>query len=586
MTTLDGVERELTADDLLICDAERAPQAIAGIMGGVDVGGVRRHHRDPARVGVLRARSGIARDVEAARSCAPRRARASSAASTPTASRANAERAMELLVEVAGAQVAADARSTCTRRRSSGRGSRVRTEPGERGPRHRPRRRRRVGRRSRRSGSSSTTEPATATRLVAVAARPSGPTSSARSTSSRRSPAASASTASARTLPRHPRQVGALTPRQQRAPRWSPTCSSASGSREAITLPLVAPADLERCRCARRPGGRGREPAARRGVGAAPRDPARAAARGRRTTPRTASPTSRCSSSGRVFLRRPAGRRRSAARTSPSTSPSCWRARCVRRPVEPDRPVDVYDAVDARHARSSTRCGSHDVDARRRATVAGYPRRARGAGRGRRRTTSARWARSTPRCSTRSGSPAPVVALELDARRAARRGAGATARSARRRAIPASTIDLAFVLDDAVPAADVVRTLRAAGGDLLEDGATVRRVPLRRRSAPGKREPRVRAAVPGARPHAHRRRGRRAPPACIDAVVAAHARRAARMTGVRRTTSGPATPRSTARAWCSTPTGSPTSTRRAPGSSSHSASSPTTGSSGSSTSCS
>ncbi|HET9730203.1 MAG TPA: phenylalanine--tRNA ligase subunit beta, partial [Acidimicrobiia bacterium] len=36
MTTLDGVERELHADDLLICDAERAPQAIAGIMGGAD----------------------------------------------------------------------------------------------------------------------------------------------------------------------------------------------------------------------------------------------------------------------------------------------------------------------------------------------------------------------------------------------------------------------------------------------------------------------------------------------------------------------------------------------------------------------
>ncbi|HEY3239128.1 MAG TPA: phenylalanine--tRNA ligase subunit beta, partial [Acidimicrobiia bacterium] len=34
ITTLDGVERVLTADDLLICDAERVPQAIAGVMGG------------------------------------------------------------------------------------------------------------------------------------------------------------------------------------------------------------------------------------------------------------------------------------------------------------------------------------------------------------------------------------------------------------------------------------------------------------------------------------------------------------------------------------------------------------------------
>jgi len=36
ITTLDGVERRLHPDDLLVCDAERTPQAIAGIMGGAD----------------------------------------------------------------------------------------------------------------------------------------------------------------------------------------------------------------------------------------------------------------------------------------------------------------------------------------------------------------------------------------------------------------------------------------------------------------------------------------------------------------------------------------------------------------------
>jgi len=33
---------------------------------------------------------------------------------------------------------------------------------------------------------------------------------------------------------------------------------------------------------------------------------------------------------------------------------------------------------------------------------------------------------------------------------------------------PVSSIDLAFVVDDDVPAGDVLRTLRTAGGDLLE----------------------------------------------------------------------------------------------------------------------
>jgi phenylalanyl-tRNA synthetase beta chain len=34
ITTLDNIERALSSDDLLICDAERVPQAVAGVMGG------------------------------------------------------------------------------------------------------------------------------------------------------------------------------------------------------------------------------------------------------------------------------------------------------------------------------------------------------------------------------------------------------------------------------------------------------------------------------------------------------------------------------------------------------------------------
>ena len=63
---------------------------------------------------------------------------------------------------------------------------------------------------------------------------------------------------------------------------------------------------------------------------------------------------------------------------------------------------------------------------------------------------------------------ATAMALEVDL------GAllGATRRSILVRSVsrfPSSSIDLAFVVGDAVPAGDVLRTLREAGGELLED---------------------------------------------------------------------------------------------------------------------
>ena len=63
--------------------------------------------------------------------------------------------------------------------------------------------------------------------------------------------------------------------------------------------------------------------------------------------------------------------------------------------------------------------------------------------------------------------PVPVVAFEIDADRLR-----SARRTPRRSTIisrfPASIIDLAFVVDDRVPAADILATLRESAGPLLE----------------------------------------------------------------------------------------------------------------------
>src|SRR3954463_16225746 len=107
MTTLDDVERTLTDEDLLICDAERTPQAIAGIMGGST------SEVSDATVEIL-LESAYFERMGIARSSKRLKLRSESSARfergiDPDATAVNAERAMELLVEVASAQVAPDA---------------------------------------------------------------------------------------------------------------------------------------------------------------------------------------------------------------------------------------------------------------------------------------------------------------------------------------------------------------------------------------------------------------------------------------------------------------------------------------------
>ena len=244
MTTLDGVERELTAEDLVIADAERAPQAIAGIMGGSTA------EVSDATTEIL-LEAAYFQPMGIARSSKRLKLRSESSARfergiDPDAVARNAERAMELLVQVAGARVAPDAcdeyPAPITRPRITLRTRRVNAVLGTTldaedvwdalaplgieldapMPRRRP-----------------TATPSRSRR------RRGAPTSNARSTSWRRWRGASASTPSAARCPRATARSARSRCASRSAGR-SPTRSSGSGVSEAITLSLVAPADLER----------------------------------------------------------------------------------------------------------------------------------------------------------------------------------------------------------------------------------------------------------------------------------------------------------------------------------------------------
>ena len=107
ITTLDGVDRELSDEDLLICDAAGAPQAIAGIMGG----GTSEVSENTSAILLEAAyfeRMGIARSSKRLKLRSESSARFERGID-PNGVAENAERAMELLADVAGAGVAGDA---------------------------------------------------------------------------------------------------------------------------------------------------------------------------------------------------------------------------------------------------------------------------------------------------------------------------------------------------------------------------------------------------------------------------------------------------------------------------------------------
>ncbi len=104
ITTLDGVARTLTKEDLLICDATSKPQAIAGIMGGSE------SEVDDTTIDILLEaayfeRMGIARSSKRLKLRSEASARFERG-TDPDAVSTGAARAMALLIDVAGASVA------------------------------------------------------------------------------------------------------------------------------------------------------------------------------------------------------------------------------------------------------------------------------------------------------------------------------------------------------------------------------------------------------------------------------------------------------------------------------------------------
>jgi phenylalanyl-tRNA synthetase beta chain len=461
MTTLDGVERTLTHEDLLICDAERSPQAIAGIMGG-GTSEVSDATTEILLESAYFERMGIARSSKRLKLRSESSARFERGIDPDTVAM-NAERAMELLVEVAGAQVAPDA---CD----------VYPTPVER-----PRVRLRASRVNAVLGTDLDDEdvwdalaplgieldtpPDTNDSDTVIAIVPTFRPDLEREIDLVEEVARRIGfDRIGRTLPDTHGQVGLLTARQHER-RLIADALVGIGLSEAITLSLVSPTDLERAgapvdRVVRATNPlRAEESVLRTAIlpGLL-----RAVAGNRAQGLADVA----LFELGRVFLTSIDRRRAddSPLPDEPEHVALAWSGQVQRRPVEVDRPVDVYDALDAVRVVFDA-LGIDDVAIAPDA-LTGYR-----AGRAARVVVAGRDAGTVgevaPEVLAAVGLDAPVVAAELaldvvlDAPRRDR-----TFRAPSR--FPASSVDLAFVLADTVAAADVATTIRAAVGDTLE----------------------------------------------------------------------------------------------------------------------
>jgi len=450
ITTLDGVERPLDPSDLLICDGDRAPQALAGIMGGGD------SEVDDATTRILLEaayfeRMGIARTSKRLKLRSESSARFERGIDPDGVARA-AARAMELLAGVATARP-----STAT----------VDAYP-------RPAERARIRLRTSKVNGVLGTDLTDAEVIDALAplgidVQGSGEAIEAVAPTFRPDLEREIDLveevarrvgfdAIGRTVPKPEHQVGGLSHRQHDR-RAVADALVGLGLAEAVAIPLIAPE------------------AAARFSAVAPvqvANPLRAEESVLRPTLLTglvaaaAHNAARGQSDvalfelGRIF-RRPVVE---GALPDEREAVAGVLAGMVRRaPIEPDRAVDAYDAVDAIDAVvralgvadvriESASAPGFDPGASAHVVVGGEVVGVVGA--------------LDPAALAAAGVAGPAVAFELDLD-----GLDAAPRVDRQFRVlssyPPSTIDLAFVVDDSVHAAAVVRTLRAAAGDLLED---------------------------------------------------------------------------------------------------------------------